>query len=75
MRARRVLMRLVGALYVVAGIANLLGLADPEIRAQIVSLSAVVLRYSMYIPVGIGMAGQSRYGVAGVGVPKRRRNR
>ena len=55
MRARRVLMRIVGALYILAGLANLLGLADPGIRAQVISLGAVVLRYSMYVVVGVGM--------------------
>ena len=55
MRARIVLIRTVGALYIVAGLVNLLALADPEMRELVVSLGAVVFRYSMYIAVGIGM--------------------
>ena len=55
MRARRILMRILGGLYILAGLANLFGLTDPEIRALIISLGAVVLRYSLYIVVGVGM--------------------
>jgi hypothetical protein len=48
-------MRIVGSLYIFAGAANLVGLIIPEIRDQVVSLEAVVFRYSMYVVIGVGM--------------------
>jgi hypothetical protein len=56
MRARKVIMWLVGSLYILLGAVNLVALiALPEIREQVISLGAVVFRYSGYILVGIGM--------------------
>ena len=56
MRARKIIMWIVGDLYVFAGVANLIAIAVlPEIREQVISLGAVVIRYSFYVLVGIGM--------------------
>ena len=55
MKARKVLARVAGTLYILLGVVNLLGLLAPEIREQIISLGAVLFRYSGFILVGIGL--------------------
>jgi hypothetical protein len=56
MRARTIVMRLVGSLYILLGAANLIALiALPELREEIISLGAVLFRHSTQVLVGIGM--------------------
>jgi len=47
MRARKIVTWIIGSLYVFAGVANLIAIAVlPEIREQVISIGAVVFRYS-----------------------------
>ena len=56
MRTRKIIMRLVGSLYILMGAVNLIALiAFPELREQIISLGAVLFRYSGYVLAGVGM--------------------
>lgn len=46
----------IGGLYVLAGIGNLFGIVFmPEVQEQAISLESMVVRYSFYIVIGIGM--------------------
>lgn len=50
-----VLARIAGSLYVLLGVINLLGLLNPEVREQIISIAAVAFRYGGFIVVGVGL--------------------
>ncbi|GAB5453190.1 MAG: hypothetical protein Hals2KO_35180 [Halioglobus sp.] len=55
MRLRRVIARIFGILYLLLGVANLIGLLVPDVREQIISLGAVLFRYGGFIAVGVGL--------------------
>jgi hypothetical protein len=55
MSMRKLLARMVGTLYVLVGAANLYGLLLPAVHEEVISLGAVILRYSGFVVVGVGL--------------------
>jgi len=55
MRLRKAIARLLGALYLLLGAVSLLGLLIPDVREQIISLGAVLFRYTGFVVVGTGL--------------------
>jgi hypothetical protein len=55
MRLRKFIARLAGTLYLLVGVMNLIGLLVPETREQVISLSAVLFRYTGMVGVGVGL--------------------
>ena len=55
MRARIVIARLIGVLYLLLGGSSLFVLLDAQIREHVTSLSAVIFRYGGFVVVGVGL--------------------
>lgn len=66
MRFKKILLRFVGALFLLVAIINLAGLAMPEVRVQASNLPAVLIRYLFFIVAGLGLILLRKWGVYAV---------
>jgi hypothetical protein len=66
MRFKKILLRFVGAIFLLVAIINLVGLALPEVRAHAISLPAVLIRYLFFLAAGLGLILLRKWGVYAV---------
>ena len=66
MRLKKILLRFVGALFLLIAIINLSGLAMPDVRAQAISLPAALVRYLFFLAAGLGLILLRKWGVYAV---------
>ncbi|OYY94398.1 MAG: hypothetical protein B7Y41_06025 [Hydrogenophilales bacterium 28-61-23] len=66
MRFKKILLRFVGAIFLLVAIINLAGLAMPELRAHVISLPAISIRYLFFLAAGLGLILLRKWGVYAV---------